>query len=46
MEIVTSKKKTGEVELTWNDYKKMEFTHCVSVTYMIKKLGFYLSVVL
>ncbi|XP_022640124.1 cytochrome P450 90B1 isoform X1 [Vigna radiata var. radiata] len=29
VEIVTSKKKTGEVELTWNDYKKMEFTHCV-----------------
>ncbi|ESW28031.1 hypothetical protein PHAVU_003G253100 [Phaseolus vulgaris] len=29
VEIVTSKKKTGEVELTWDDYKKMEFTHCV-----------------
>ncbi|CAJ1942573.1 unnamed protein product [Sphenostylis stenocarpa] len=29
VEIVTSKKKTGDVELTWDDYKKMEFTHCV-----------------
>jgi len=47
VEIVASKKKTGgEVELTWDDYKKMEFTHCVSVTYTINKLGFYLSVLL
>ncbi|KAG5062268.1 hypothetical protein AAZX31_02G054100 [Glycine max] len=29
VEIVTSKKQTGEVELTWDDYKRMEFTHCV-----------------
>ncbi|CAL5197606.1 unnamed protein product [Lathyrus oleraceus] len=28
-EIVRYKKKVGEVELTWNDYKNMEFTHCV-----------------
>nr|A0A517FND3.1 RecName: Full=Cholesterol 16,22-dihydroxylase CYP90G4; AltName: Full=Cytochrome P450 CYP90B50; Short=PpCYP90B50 [Trigonella foenum-graecum]QDS03633.1 cytochrome P450 CYP90B50 [Trigonella foenum-graecum] len=27
--IARSKKKAGEVELTWDDYKKMEFTHCV-----------------
>ncbi|XP_020229564.1 cytochrome P450 90B1 isoform X2 [Cajanus cajan] len=29
VEIVTSKKQTGELELTWDDYKRMEFTHCV-----------------
>ncbi|RDX99099.1 Cytochrome P450 90B1, partial [Mucuna pruriens] len=29
VEIVTSKKQTGEVELTWEDYRRMEFTHCV-----------------
>ncbi|KAK7360004.1 hypothetical protein VNO77_01976 [Canavalia gladiata] len=28
-EIVRSKKQTGEVELTWDDYKGMEFTQCV-----------------
>ncbi|XP_024627507.1 cytochrome P450 90B1 [Medicago truncatula] len=28
-EIARSKKKAGEVELTWDDYKRMEFTHCV-----------------
>ncbi|KAJ1420732.1 Cytochrome P450 [Sesbania bispinosa] len=28
-EIVRSKKQAGEVELTWDDYKRMEFTHCV-----------------
>ncbi|XP_027347951.1 cytochrome P450 90B1-like [Abrus precatorius] len=29
VEIVRSKKQTGEVELTWDDYRSMEFTHCV-----------------
>ncbi|TKY55813.1 steroid 22-alpha-hydroxylase [Spatholobus suberectus] len=29
VEIVTSKKQRGEVDLTWDDYKRMEFTHCV-----------------
>ncbi|KAK7262849.1 hypothetical protein RJT34_30430 [Clitoria ternatea] len=29
VEIDRSKKQTGEVELTWDDYKRMEFTHCV-----------------
>ncbi|OIW11000.1 hypothetical protein TanjilG_22807 [Lupinus angustifolius] len=28
-EIARAKKQAGEVELTWDDYKKMEFTHCV-----------------
>ncbi|XP_004509297.1 cholesterol 22-monohydroxylase CYP90B51-like isoform X2 [Cicer arietinum] len=28
-EIARSKKKAGEVELTWDDYKRMEFTRCV-----------------
>ncbi|KAK7367410.1 hypothetical protein VNO80_09422 [Phaseolus coccineus] len=28
-EIVRAKKQAGEVELTWDDYKRMEFTHCV-----------------
>ncbi|CAK9152418.1 unnamed protein product [Ilex paraguariensis] len=28
-EIVKSKKQSGEMELTWDDYKKMEFTQCV-----------------
>ncbi|CAI8609155.1 unnamed protein product [Vicia faba] len=28
-EIARCKKKAGVVELTWDDYKKMEFTHCV-----------------
>ncbi|KAG5069786.1 hypothetical protein AAZX31_01G162600 [Glycine max] len=28
-EIARAKKQTGEVELTWDDYKRMEFTHCV-----------------
>ncbi|KAK6922724.1 Cytochrome P450 [Dillenia turbinata] len=29
IEIVKAKKQLGEVELNWDDYKKMEFTHCV-----------------
>ncbi|RDX89475.1 Cytochrome P450 90B1, partial [Mucuna pruriens] len=28
-EIARAKKQAGEVELTWEDYKQMEFTHCV-----------------
>ncbi|XP_061345958.1 cholesterol 22-monohydroxylase CYP90B51-like isoform X1 [Gastrolobium bilobum] len=28
-EIVKLKKQAGEVELTWDDYKRMEFTNCV-----------------
>ncbi|XP_057415043.1 cholesterol 22-monohydroxylase CYP90B51-like isoform X2 [Lotus japonicus] len=28
-EIARSKKQAGEVELTWDDYKRMEFTQCV-----------------
>ncbi|RYQ80231.1 hypothetical protein Ahy_Scaffold1g106775 isoform E [Arachis hypogaea] len=28
-EIARAKKQAGEVELTWDDYKRMEFTHCV-----------------
>ncbi|CAJ1930110.1 unnamed protein product [Sphenostylis stenocarpa] len=28
-EIARAKKQAGEVELTWEDYKRMEFTHCV-----------------
>ncbi|KAE9606707.1 hypothetical protein Lal_00026216 [Lupinus albus] len=28
-EIARAKKQAGKVELTWDDYKKMEFTHCV-----------------
>ncbi|KAF7828844.1 cytochrome P450 90B1 [Senna tora] len=28
-EIARRKKQAGEVELTWDDYKRMEFTHCV-----------------
>ncbi|GAU18511.1 hypothetical protein TSUD_233830 [Trifolium subterraneum] len=28
-EIARAKKQAGETELTWEDYKKMEFTHCV-----------------
>ncbi|KAK7307541.1 hypothetical protein VNO77_40708 [Canavalia gladiata] len=28
-EIATAKKQAGEVELTWEDYKRMEFTHSV-----------------
>lgn len=28
-EIARAKKLAGETELTWEDYKKMEFTHCV-----------------
>ncbi|KAJ1415308.1 Cytochrome P450 [Sesbania bispinosa] len=28
-EIARAKKQAGEVELTWDDYKQMEFTHCV-----------------
>lgn len=30
MKIAKAKKEAGEVELTWEDYKSMEFTHCVS----------------
>ncbi|KAK3008665.1 hypothetical protein RJ639_015046 [Escallonia herrerae] len=29
IEIARSKKKSGDVELNWDDYKKMEFTQCV-----------------
>ncbi|KAF7809734.1 cytochrome P450 90B1 [Senna tora] len=29
VEIARAKKEAGEVELTWDDYKRMEFTHCV-----------------
>ncbi|MED6151746.1 hypothetical protein PIB30_085389 [Stylosanthes scabra] len=28
-EIARAKKQVGNVELTWDDYKRMEFTHCV-----------------
>ncbi|XVE82635.1 hypothetical protein DITRI_Ditri16bG0021900 [Diplodiscus trichospermus] len=28
-EIARAKKQSGEMELTWDDYKKMEFTQCV-----------------
>ncbi|KAK4259999.1 hypothetical protein QN277_003175 [Acacia crassicarpa] len=29
IKIAKAKKEAGEVELTWEDYKSMEFTHCV-----------------
>ncbi|KAK8685833.1 hypothetical protein V6N13_124867 [Hibiscus sabdariffa] len=29
LEIVRAKKQSGEAELNWDDYKKMEFTQCV-----------------
>ncbi|OMO56880.1 Cytochrome P450 [Corchorus capsularis] len=29
LEIVRAKKQSGETELNWDDYKKMEFTQCV-----------------
>ncbi|XVF17884.1 hypothetical protein REPUB_Repub10bG0163200 [Reevesia pubescens] len=29
LEIVKAKKQSGEIELNWDDYKKMEFTQCV-----------------
>ncbi|KAK8694704.1 hypothetical protein V6N13_072251 [Hibiscus sabdariffa] len=29
LEIVRTKKQSGEAELNWDDYKKMEFTQCV-----------------
>ncbi|KAK0606480.1 hypothetical protein LWI29_038209 [Acer saccharum] len=29
LEITRAKKKSGEIELKWEDYKKMEFTQCV-----------------
>ncbi|KAJ7952991.1 Cytochrome P450 [Quillaja saponaria] len=29
IEIARAKKKSGEIELTWDDYKRMEFTQCV-----------------
>ncbi|KAK4262182.1 hypothetical protein QN277_027767 [Acacia crassicarpa] len=28
-EIARTKREAGEVELTWDDYRRMEFTHCV-----------------
>ncbi|KAI9089304.1 hypothetical protein K1719_029583 [Acacia pycnantha] len=28
-EIARAKREAGEVELTWDDYRRMEFTHCV-----------------
>ncbi|KAL2348510.1 hypothetical protein Fmac_002510 [Flemingia macrophylla] len=34
-EIARAKKEAGEVELTWDDYKKMEFTHCLAVSNII-----------
>ncbi|KAA8531868.1 hypothetical protein F0562_006415 [Nyssa sinensis] len=30
IEIARAKKQLGEMELNWDDYKKMEFTHCVA----------------
>ena len=30
LEIASAKKQLGEIELNWDDYKKMEFTQCVS----------------
>lgn len=30
MEIAKRKKQLGESSLTWEDYKRMEFTQCVS----------------
>lgn len=35
MEIARAKKEAGEVELTWDDYKRMEFTHCVSYSILV-----------
>ncbi|KAI4327587.1 hypothetical protein L6164_020027 [Bauhinia variegata] len=29
LEIARAKRQAGETELTWDDYKRMEFTHCV-----------------